>query len=528
MKFVCKEMKKDTKKKVISFFFYARGEELERSTFGMYRSLLFQILKALPRLYKVFDEPEHQDYLETLHTDDDFTWRIDVLRDMLRSALMDLGQTALTIFVDALDECASDQVEELLEYFEKLGKKAALNGSQLNVCFSSRHYPHNSIQYCRNINLDCQDGHEKDIAMYVQDKLKLGEGETADNVKNSIQAKANGIFMWVFLVIRILNEEMKNGRGFAIEEHLAEIPGNLSELFRRSILRDECNLRDVKLGIQWILFSKRALKLEEYYFAVVSGLRPDKLREWNADHVTTEHMNKFLISSSKGLAEVAKSDVKTVQFIHESVREFLLKDGLKLLWPNLAAADFEFESHDQLKRCCQSYLAVGISGHVPLPLPTVSSDEVKERRNKVSAKFPFLEYATRYVLPHADAAARSFSQREFLKHFPLQVWITLSVICGIFGAERYTLNASLLYILAERNLARLITDALSLDSRTDIKGELHQYPLFAALAFGHREAVGSLLRMDTKYLDNKVWTQAPYGTGCNIRSTLTPLLQAGA
>src|ERR1700722_20309277 len=40
---------------VISFFFNARGEELEKSTLGMYRSLLLQLLDKLPYLQSVFD-----------------------------------------------------------------------------------------------------------------------------------------------------------------------------------------------------------------------------------------------------------------------------------------------------------------------------------------------------------------------------------------------------------------------------------------------------------------------------------------
>lgn len=40
---------------VISFFFNARGEDLEKSTLGLYQSLLFQILKAIPDLQTILD-----------------------------------------------------------------------------------------------------------------------------------------------------------------------------------------------------------------------------------------------------------------------------------------------------------------------------------------------------------------------------------------------------------------------------------------------------------------------------------------
>lgn len=58
-------------------------------------------------------------------------------------------------------------------------------------------------------------------------------------------------------------------------------------------------------------------------------------------------MALFVVASSKGLAEVTKSRNKpTVQFIHESVRDFLIKDGgLCELWPHLNDA-LANSSHD--------------------------------------------------------------------------------------------------------------------------------------------------------------------------------------
>lgn len=55
MKFAVGDARKATTETVISFFFNARGEDLEKSTLGMYRSLLFQILKAISDLQIVLD-----------------------------------------------------------------------------------------------------------------------------------------------------------------------------------------------------------------------------------------------------------------------------------------------------------------------------------------------------------------------------------------------------------------------------------------------------------------------------------------
>ncbi|KAM3444331.1 hypothetical protein MY4824_000220 [Beauveria thailandica] len=345
MNFAYKEAMTHKDVVVISFFFNARGESLERSTQGMYRSLLFQLLSTLPNLVTIFDASEHKKFLDDFYTatlsHHNPVWQIVVLQDLLRSALTKLGQIPLAIFVDALDECSSDQVEELVEYFEALGEDAEQNGLRLNICFSSRYYPYIDIQYGLKIKLEAQGGHEEDIAMYIRNKLRIGTSKTAEEIKTGMQAKAKGIFMWVVLVVDILKAEYRSGRIFDVKKRLAALPAELSDLFKEILARDQKNIGDLKLCIQWILFAKRPLKLEEYYFAAVSALSPDELGEWDQNDITTEDMGRFVISSSKGLAETTKSKVKTVQFIHESVREFFLKNALHELWPNLAAADFE-------------------------------------------------------------------------------------------------------------------------------------------------------------------------------------------
>jgi hypothetical protein len=123
-------------------------------------------------------------------------------------------------FIDALDECAEDEVEEMVEYFEDLGASAVETKTCLRVCFSSRHYPHIDIEYGLKLILELQRGHEKDISLYIQQKLKIGKSENSAGIRSRMQVKSGGVFMWVVLVIGILNEEYKNGRIFAVKKRL--------------------------------------------------------------------------------------------------------------------------------------------------------------------------------------------------------------------------------------------------------------------------------------------------------------------
>jgi hypothetical protein len=165
---------------------------------------------------------------------------------------------------------------------------------------------------------------------------------------------------------------------------------------------------------------------------------------------------------------------------------------------------------------------------VPLgtPLPKPSSPEAKHLRSVVLDKYPFLEYVTRHVLYHTDAAANGSSQHKFLEDFPLEAWINLNNVFGQFEIRRYMRTASLLYILADNNFARLIRTAPHIDPRVDIQGERYQYPFFAALANGHRDVVKALLQEESSHLQDDISARLEYGVNFSARKDQTPLLWA--
>lgn len=84
---------------IISFFFNARGGHLEKSTLGMYQSLLVQLLEKIPELQNLFD------FLgsSVAHKNDFHRWDIETLKDLFRRAIESLGRRELICFIDALD-----------------------------------------------------------------------------------------------------------------------------------------------------------------------------------------------------------------------------------------------------------------------------------------------------------------------------------------------------------------------------------------------------------------------------------------
>ncbi|RYP49442.1 hypothetical protein DL768_004852 [Monosporascus sp. mg162] len=382
-----------------------------------------------------------------------------------------------------------------------------------------RHYPHIDIPYGRQLILEDQVGHGQDLERYVRNKLTTGTGKFVEKIGTEILQKAAGVFMWAVLVVGILNKEFSRGRKFAVKKRLQEIPAKLSELFKDILTRDNENMADLLLCIQWILYAKRPLQCAEFYFAVVSGLEPEQATvEWNPEYISIADMRLFVLSSSKGLAEVTRSKDQTVQFIHESVPDFLIKDnGLYELWPDLTR-DFPSISHDRLKQCCYTYMQMHTFNYVTYR---------QELPMAVSRGFPLLEYATRNVLYHADMAATGLPQGNFFKAFNLGSWISLHNFFEGFGVRRYIPSTCILYVLAEANLARLIKPVLHYDPEEFHKqGNRYQYALFAALANGHRDAVIALLQLEHNPLKDDITAHLKYGRDFEAVEGQTPLLWA--
>ncbi len=467
---------------VISFFFNARGDDLEKSTIGMYRSILLQLLERLPTLQVVFDSLElttwNGGYLQ---------WSVESLKTLLERALQNLGKSPLVLFIDALDECDEYQIRDMVSFFEQVGQFTTSPGIKLRVCFSSRHYPHISIAKGLSLVLEGQEGHEQDIASYIHSELKIGQTILAEQIRTDLREKASGIFMWVVLVVRILNKEFDGGRIHTLRQRLKNIPGDLHQLFCDILTRDQHNKGELLLCIQWVLFARQPLKPEELYFAILSGTEDGPVFRWNHDEITICDMKRFILDTSKGLIEVVTGPwTTTVQFIHESVKDFLLKDdGLQRIWSG-PGGNFQGESHERLKQCCVSYMGIGLADlHIGDILPRPSSQRAKELpalHESANETFPFLQYAVQNILYHADAAeGGGIDQTRFFQAFRLADWINLDNLFEIQG-RRHPPTASLLYILAKHNMANLIRRHPSRSACFEVGDELYGPPNFCGVS----------------------------------------------
>jgi ankyrin repeat protein len=505
MKFLYQESKKTDRSGsslTIASFFNARGHSLEKSVSGMYRSLILQLLSAYTDLQTVLDgvyfDSRKQNHVPST----------EVLKDVLREGIWKLGRRSLRCFIDALDEGDEQQIIEMVRYFEDIAEEGIQKGIDFTLCFSSRHYPYIDVRHGVRLTLEDELGHADDLSTYIRSHLRINSLVPVANLEAQLLEKARGVFLWVVLVVAMLNKEARHG-GFAILKRLREIPSGLSDLFQDILSRDKDHIPEFLLCMTWILFSKRSLNPSEFHHAMWSSLALTGLADEHLPNTTTPEFEQgarlSIISTSKGLAEVTKPPHTVVQFIHESVRDFLIKDnGLAELLPEFG----ESQGHNRLKEACMYYLKLQWEDEASRTNRRLSSVVYPTERQIL--RYPFLEYAVRHVLLHADDAAQYSPQDEFLSSFPTRRWVRTMYPSGMEAARstfpRRDLrvgygglafvqeNSRLIYVLGYEGCANLIRTRLK--QSVDYHGcgeEEYRYPVFAAVKSGSWRAVAAML-----------------------------------
>ncbi|KAH8587926.1 hypothetical protein B0O99DRAFT_640488, partial [Bisporella sp. PMI_857] len=408
--------------------------------------------------------PELQYILDTLSPG--HQWIVESLKSLFEEAVQGLGETPVICLIDALDECDELQIRDMVLFLNGLIDTR----TALYICFASRHYPHITIERGLSIILEERDEHQHDIATYLSSTLHIGHSKLAEQIRADLQEKASSVFMWVVLVVDILNKEYDAGGKHHLRERLRELPGDLYELFRDIMTRDSKHQHGLLLCIQWVLFAKQPLAPKQLYYAIISGFEPQYLADCHSGEISDDDIRRYILNKSKGLAEPTKSKSPTIQFVHESAREFLLKEnGLGKVFPDLGA-NIQGQSHEALKHCCLTYMSM----ETLLAPGEFSHDTIIE-------SYPFLKYTNEGILHHANQAENyGVSQRGFLDGFPRSAWVKHYNILQWHKMVKYTPNVSLSYILAEAEMPALVRAQSGCQSCFEVEHEHYGLPILAA------------------------------------------------
>jgi hypothetical protein len=522
----------------ISFFFNAKGTLLEKSMEGMYRSLLHQLLTQCAWLEEGLDKRAFKQP----------TWPLELLEECFRDCVLRLGPEKLICHIDALDECEESDVRNMVAFFEDLGNLAVSAGVSMHICFASRHYPHISIAKCVHMVLDKLKGHQEDIRIYVVNNLKSLEPGIRSELAEKIRRRARDVFLWVVVVVGLLKRECDRGRTHNLRAQLDAIPDGLNHLFEDAMLqrgsRDNQHLLTILL---WILFARQPLTPFQLYHGVLYAHSSTMSTSVVEDEPSHDQINRFILDTSKGLLEITTLDRTNgvrVQFIHETVREYLFNGGIARL-ESSSCQDPTGIYHDMLKKICINYIL-----HAERFLPKfVSSDQRRTR----CALFPLLTYALSEVVAHAELAqVHGVSQNFFVEVFPLHIvlsiWDAVSYVGNEWKACARTATKTYIFALyGAPNLLRLELERITARSEsrsnpypvTDRSDPAHAsdrgvwgHPLHAAISIHNYDCVKLLLDhgfdVNARGIYSTALETAIWYNRLNDMSIIKLLLQHGA
>ncbi|OTA96857.1 hypothetical protein M434DRAFT_43159, partial [Hypoxylon sp. CO27-5] len=331
---------------VAAFFFNARGSDLEKTPLGCFRSIIHQICHQDRAVTDEFYET-YRTYKSSLASNQEVTWSQPELASFLKRIFKQKKTRRTIIFCDALDECEENAARDTVYFFAEICRDALAAGVDLNICLSSRHYP--SITVNKFLQIIIESSNRTDIATYVHAKFSVfgkSEKEVVAKLISELIKRASGVFLWAVVVSNLLLQDLDTGQPIGmLLQRLGRVPAEMEDLYGNlcESLKPEERQFSARL-IQWVLLANlkaNNMRIQDVCLAVLVSWKWTwkDLASWGyspqSELPPTERLSKYIKTTSRGLMEY-NEETGSVQFIHETVREFFLNGGgLGLVDPKL-------------------------------------------------------------------------------------------------------------------------------------------------------------------------------------------------
>ncbi|KAM0805843.1 hypothetical protein BDR22DRAFT_778621, partial [Usnea florida] len=262
-----KELRKWAGKRLLvtaGYYFWTSGSIEQRSQAGLLRYLLFQLLQGHRHLIPITFPKTWYQYVNSSTRDRikaKIVWELPDLTEGMRLFLQNaLRSSRICLFVDGLDEFDGDH-DEIIRFFKSI---PAISEGDLKLCLSSRPWPVFVKAFQNLPTLRLQDLTYQDMVQYVTDSFKGDQGLgkmlydevlEGENLVTELVTRANGVFLWVTLVVRSLTKSFCKGDCVAdLRKRLRLLPTDLDELFQYTLfdIQEDSSLHEASSIFQLI------------------------------------------------------------------------------------------------------------------------------------------------------------------------------------------------------------------------------------------------------------------------------------
>ncbi len=327
---------------VASFYSWNAGTELQKSPEGLLRSLLHQCLSQqrglipwlCPRRWAWSQLMDNEGHVVSTLPD----WPWPELRETFCALASQAGNAyRIILFIDGLDEFSGGHTT-LVELLKELSHWAGVK-----ICASSRPWNVFNDAFHRSPSLKVQDLTGDDIVRYVRghfeperafNELRSLDPDDAESLLQDIASRANGVFLWVSVVVRTLVERLIDGDKLAeLHELLDQLPQDIEDLYdaiKRQISPEHtAQFSQYFLLLLEMLRKPCKVRPSALTFLLAdedegSRIHRDVLATVETRRSGVEVMQRRLRGRTMGLLEI--SPTETVGFLHRTVLEWAIRD----------------------------------------------------------------------------------------------------------------------------------------------------------------------------------------------------------
>jgi hypothetical protein len=226
---------------IVHHFFWRTGSSAQTSLSGLLRSLLYQILGKNPDMIASASPYRWRSY--DLELQRPPAWSEEELLASTKKIFQELApHSRVALFVDGLDECDenNDQQRNAANLLTELSSL-----DHMKVCVASRPLETFRRKYAGYPTLRLEDLTADDMRQYIQstliadpsfDKLIMDQPKTCRELAFEVLTKAEGVWLWVRLVVSSLLRGIENGdTANDLRHRLSEIPSELEAYFEQML-----------------------------------------------------------------------------------------------------------------------------------------------------------------------------------------------------------------------------------------------------------------------------------------------------
>lgn len=326
---------------MIDFFFHDRGSSVQKSLEGLLYRMLYQLLNAERKLARLV-LPIVASRSERKH----LTWSLHDLRQALNIVLtQSTVPLRILLFLDALDEFDGEP-QTIADFVKDLTRPRAGSSTEIKICCSSRPWNVFRDSFSNIAGCKVHEHTREDIQKYISGRFenntrmrdmvareKRGGDDTIQTLKYTLSTRAEGVFIWVRLVLDELLTACTDGAmPEELIQSLSSFPDDLDKSYQRLVDRIPVGYRfETYIMIETVLRSKDPFGVRDLGLTMLCALGnspSDSAKKLPANPYSEEFLvatRRRLQSRCGGMLEVLEDT--TVQFMHQTAKEFFSRPG---------------------------------------------------------------------------------------------------------------------------------------------------------------------------------------------------------